>query len=88
VEETEGEEDLLKWGEAPLAEGLVLGRSRCREKERVSGDVKWGAGSCGCSGFVYGQKRGERLPDGWGAAAGCFGGEKSKPGRGRCLEKK
>jgi hypothetical protein len=25
VEETEGEEDMLKWGEAPLAEGLVLG---------------------------------------------------------------
>ena len=25
MEETEGEEDLLKWGEAPLAEGLVLG---------------------------------------------------------------
>jgi len=57
------------------------------KKKRVSGDVKWGAGSCGCSGFVFGQKRGERLPDGWGAAAGCFGGEKSKPGKGGCLKK-
>jgi hypothetical protein len=34
------------------------------------------------------KKKGERLPDGWGAAAGCFGGEKSKLGKGGCLEKK
>jgi len=66
----------------------IRGQSRCREKEGVSGNAKWGAGSCGCSGFVFGQKRGERLPNGWGAAAGCFGGEKSKSGRGGFLEKK